>query len=301
MSSHSAVLPPLANSVWHHCFVETNRIRLHCVTQGTGELVVLLHGFPEFWYSWRRQIPALSRHFKVVVPDLRGYNDSDKPLTGYDLDTLIADIQGLIQGLGYRKAHIVGHDWGGVIAWHFAQTLPQHLHRLAILNAPHPQQFVREIVGNLDQLWRSWYLLAFQVPELPEWIIQQNLREFVTRLFQDLSIRKGAFTTADTEIYRAALAKPRVLSAALNYYRQLMAPSTWLRQWERSPKPVTTPTLVLWGEDDHFLHKRLSQGLGALVDAPFQLKLIPQCGHWIQQEAPQTVNRELLRFLRQPF
>lgn len=106
------------STAWQHCFVETNRIRLHCVTQGEGELVILLHGFPEFWYSWRYQIPALAKHFKVVVPDLRGYNDSDKPASGYDLDTLGQDIRGLIENLGYRRAHLVGHDWGGTIAWH---------------------------------------------------------------------------------------------------------------------------------------------------------------------------------------
>lgn len=105
-----------SNSNWNHLFVPTNRIRLHCVTQGEGDLVVLLHGFPEFWYSWRHQIPVLARHFKVVVPDLRGYNDSDKPNSGYDLDTLSIDIKGLIRNLGYRKAHIIGHDWGGSIA-----------------------------------------------------------------------------------------------------------------------------------------------------------------------------------------
>ncbi|MEO0409950.1 MAG: alpha/beta fold hydrolase, partial [Cyanobacteria bacterium P01_A01_bin.135] len=142
---------------WQHLFVDTNDIRLHCVTQGEGELVVLLHSFPEFWYAWRHQLPVLARHFKVVVPDLRGYNDSDKPQTGYDLDTLATDIRGLIQGLGYSKAHIVGHGWGGAIAWHMAQRFPKLMHRLAILNAPHPQAFVQALAGNLDQLWRSWY------------------------------------------------------------------------------------------------------------------------------------------------
>ena len=132
--------------------------------------MVLLHGFPEFWYSWRFQIPALARHFKVVVPDLRGYNDSDKPASGYDLDTLISDIRGLIDSLGYAKAYIVGHDWGGAIAWHLAHWCPDYVQRLAILNAPHPYQFLQEIVSDLDQLRRSWYVLAFQLPALPEWL-----------------------------------------------------------------------------------------------------------------------------------
>jgi epoxide hydrolase 4 len=271
---------------------------LHCVTQGEGELVILLHGFPEFWYSWRHQIPALARHFKVVVPDLRGYNDSDKPQSGYDLDTLSADIRGLIEGLGYLRAHIVGHDWGGAIAWHMAQKFPHYLDRLAILNAPHPQRFMQEMVSNLDQLRRSWHVLAFQIPGLPEWLIQSNLQSFVKNLFQEQAIRKGAFTARDTEIYRAALAKPGVLSSAINYYRQWLAPQVWFRSWGRSPDPITVPTLVLWGEDDFLLSHTMTEGISQLVNAPLQVKLVPHCGHWIQQEAPHTVNRELLSFLR---
>ncbi|MCU0527623.1 MAG: alpha/beta hydrolase [Elainella sp. Prado103] len=288
-----------SNFGWQHCFIETNHIRLHCVTQGEGELVILLHGFPEFWYSWRYQIPTLSRHFKVVVPDLRGYNDSDKPNTGYDLDTLSADIQGLIEYLGYARAHIVGHDWGGTIAWHFAQRFPHWLDRLAILNAPHPQQFWQEFVGNLDQLRRSWYLFALQVPELPEWLLKQNLRRFVKEFFQGQATRKGAFTAQDTELYQAALEKPGALSAILSHYRQLLSPQTWLEHWNRSPQLVTVPTLVLWGEDDLLLSRALSQQLDRFVSAPFNFKLLHQCGHWAPQEVPQTVNRELLDFLRE--
>ncbi|MGK7888262.1 MAG: alpha/beta fold hydrolase [Leptolyngbyaceae cyanobacterium] len=284
---------------WQHLFVETNRIRLHCVTQGEGELVVLLHGFPEFWYSWRYQIPALARHFKVVVPDLRGYNDSDKPLTGYDLDTLSQDIQGLIRELGYAKAHIVGHDWGGAIAWHLAQRCPKSIQRLAILNAPHPQQFTKELLSNMDQLRRSWFVLACQVPNLPEWMIRLNLRDFLKNMLQDQAIRKGAFSRSDTEIYQAALEKPGALAAAIASYRQLLSPQTWIRSLGQTVLPVTAPTLVLWGEEDGFLSHRLTDGLEKMIAAPFQLKLIPQCGHWIQQEVPQTVNRELLQFLCQ--
>jgi pimeloyl-ACP methyl ester carboxylesterase len=286
-------------SEWQHQFVETNQIRLHCVTQGEGELVILLHGFPEFWYSWRFQIPALARHFKVVVPDLRGYNDSDKPASGYDLDTLSADIKGLIENLGYARAHLVGHDWGGAIAWNIAQKFPQCLNRLAVLNAAPSQRFLQEMVSNLDQLRRSWYVLAFQIPGIPEWLIQQNLKEFVKRLFQEQAIRKGAFSSENTAIYQTALSKPGALSAALNYYRQMLSPWHWLKDWGRPPNPITAPTLVLWGEDDSLLSQKLTQDLEQLIQAPYELKLIPHCGHWVQQEAPQTVNRELLTFLRQ--
>ncbi|WP_448563997.1 alpha/beta fold hydrolase [Trichothermofontia sp.] len=281
---------------WQHRFIETNHVRLHYVTQGEGELVVLLHGFPEFWYSWRFQIPALARYFKVVAPDLRGYNDSEKPSSGYDLDTLATDIQGLIQQLGYLKAHVIGHDWGGTIAWHMAQLFPDCLNRLAILNAPHPQRLRQLLLTSPEQWQRSWYLFAFQIPGLPEWVIRQNLPEFVKRLFQDYAVRKGAFSTEDTQPYQTALAKPGALSAALNYYRQLFW--TWLQQGARSLTPITAPTLVLWGEEDAFLSPALLQGLESFVKAPLQIQPIPHCGHWIQMEAPQTVNRALIEFLR---
>jgi epoxide hydrolase 4 len=284
---------------WQHHFVETNRIRLHCVTQGEGDLVILLHGFPEFWYSWRFQIPALARHFKVVVPDLRGYNDSDKPAHGYDLDTLAADIRGLITSFGYTRAHVVGHDWGGAIAWHLAQQFPQSLDRLAILNAAPPQRFLQELSGNLDHVLKSWYVFAFQVPGIPEWVIQNNLSQFVQNLFQGQAIRKGAFSKEEAQAYQRALSKPGAIAAALNYYRQMMHPWNWVKDFGKTPRLITAPTLVLWGEEDSFISRSLTQGLDRLINAPFCLKLIPQCGHWIQQEAPQTVNRELLKFLRQ--
>jgi epoxide hydrolase 4 len=290
----------VSDANWQHHFIEANRIRLHYVSQGEGDLVLMLHGFPEFWYSWRYQIPALARHFKVVVPDLRGYNDSEKPAGGYDVDTLSADIRSLIENLGYSRAHIVGHDWGGTIAWHLAQKFPHYLNRLAILSAPHPQRFTQELLSNLDQLRRSWYVFAFQVPGIPEWLIQQNLREFVRSLFQGQAVRKGAFTLENTRMYQAALEKPGAIAAAVSYYRYLFSPSYWWQNLGRSPLPITIPTLVLWGQDDAFLSHKLTEGLESFISAPYQIKVVPDCGHWIQQEAPQTVNRELLDFLRDP-
>ncbi|BAS58290.1 MULTISPECIES: alpha/beta fold hydrolase [Leptolyngbya] len=289
----------VSDSAWQHQFIEANAIRLHYVTQGEGELVLLLHGFPEFWYSWRYQIPALAKHFKVVVPDLRGYNDSEKPKSGYDLDTLSTDVRSLIERLGYSRAHIVGHDWGGAIAWRLAQQFPNFIDRLALLSAPHPQRFAKDLLSNLDQLRRSWYVLAFQVPNLPEWLIQLNLREFVRNMFQEQAVRKGAFTQEQIQQYQAALQKPGALAAAVNSYRQLFLSGNWI-DWMRSPDPISVPTLVLWGDEDSILSPKLMDGIEQWISAPFQFKLIPHCGHWIQQEAPQTVNRELLQFLRSP-
>ena len=283
---------------WQHQFIETNDIRLHCVTQGEGELIILLHGFFEFWYSWRRQIPALSRDFKVVVPDLRGYNDSDKPQTGYDLDTLSADIRGLVKSLGYEKAHIIGHDWGGAIAWHMAQTMPSVLDHLVIMSAPHPQQFQRAFLNNVDQLRRSWYVLASQLPGLPEAVLQQNLGQVIRFWFQEQVVRKGAFTKDDAKIYQAALEKPGALSAAINHYRQFLSLPNWVKNLgSRANLAIEAPTLVLWGQDDNLLSQRLLNDLDRLTAVSLERKLLPDCGHWVQKEVPQTVNRELLAFL----
>ena len=285
-------------SAWTHQFSNTNRIRLHYVTQGEGELVVLLHGFPEFWYSWRFQIPVLAKKFKVVVPDLRGYNDSDKPKNGYDIDTLTQDVMGLIQGLGYQKAHIVGHDCGGMIAWNIAHRFPEVLQSLALLNAPHPHRLIRDMSGSIEQLLKNWHLFAAQVPGVPEVLIRNNLAQFVQNCFQSQAVRKAAFSKDVLQIYQAALEKKGAIASSLNYYRQLINPQSWLSRIGPSPVPINIPTLVLWGEDDTILDPTVAKGVEKFVQAPLRFKLVPDCGHWIQQEVPRLVNTELLSFLQ---
>jgi pimeloyl-ACP methyl ester carboxylesterase len=157
---------------------------------------------------------------------------------------------------------------------------------------------VQELFGNVDQLRRSWYLMALQIPTLPEWFIRSNLRSIVKDLFQGQAIRKGAFTTQDTELYQAALEKPGALTAVLNHYRHLFSLQTWWNQWIHAPAPISAPTLILWGEDDFLFSEKLTEGVERWVKAPVKLKFLAHCGHWIQQEAPQTVNRELLDFLQ---
>lgn len=283
-------------SAWTHEFVQTNRIRLHYVTQGEGDLVVLLHGFPEFWYSWRFQIPVLSQKFKVVVPDLRGYNDSDKPNDGYDLDTLTQDVIGLIKGLGYQKAHVVGHDCGGMIAWNLAQSFPEFLQSLSLLNAPHPQRLLRDVSGSLEQILKHWQMFAVQVPGLPEIFIQNNLAQFVKNCFQSQAVRKAAFSREVLQVYQAALEKKGALAASLNHYRQLIQPQSFMPRF--TAPSIDVPTLVLWGEDDTVLNSKRVRSLEKWVTAPFRMKAIPECGHWIQQEVPRLVNTELLNFLQ---
>ncbi len=286
----------LPTAGWKHEFIHTNRVRLHYVTQGEGELVVLLHGFFEFWYSWRHQIPALARRYKVVVPDLRGHNDSEKPLGGHDLTTLGQDIVGLIQGLGYQKAHIVGHGWGGTLAWHLAQTCPQVFQRLVVLSGVHPQQWRRALLQNVDVFRRTWPFLAAQIPVVPEWLLQPVLPGVIANWFRSQAVRKTAFTHQDTQLYTAALEKPGAIGAAIEQYRQVFSWQSWL---QNSPKNslILIPTLMLWGQEDTVVSQHLNQGIEDHMATPIQIQTVPQCGHWIQQEVPNTVNRAILNFL----
>ncbi len=282
---------------WQHGYALTNGIQLHYVTQGEGELAILLHGFPEFWYSWRHQIPVLAQRFRVVAPDLRGYNDSDKPDYGYDLDTLTEDVRGLLAHFGVKSAVVVAHDWGGAIAWHWAQLFPHEIRKLAVLNSPHPACFRREFLTNLDQMRRSWYLFFFQLPWLPEWVLQWNLEEWVRRIFQETSVRKSAFTRHDLKIYQEALAKPKVLTSALNYYRHLFSLPTLQNLFLQPLRQILAPTLLIWGEEDFALSRELTEGMDPFFPNGIRKEYIPECGHWAQQEAPQTVNRLLMEFL----
>ncbi|NEQ54359.1 MAG: alpha/beta hydrolase [Leptolyngbya sp. SIO3F4] len=287
---------------WEHSYAKANSIKLHYVTQGRGKLLVLLHGLFEFWYSWRHQLPYLSRQFKVVVPDLRGYNDSDKPHHGYDLDTLSDDISALIEKLGYDRAYVVGHDWGGEIACHLARRFPNKVDKLAILSTP--QRWQTLLTHGLSQRWdhlqRNWHLLALQTPGLPQWLIKDNLPSLLTYLFQQQVVRKSSFTKTNADIYQAALQKPGVLPALLQHARHCFNLNDWLTGWLNASRfshlPLESPTLVMWGEDDSLIPTVgiSPQGIPSEIITKCS---IPDCGHWIQQEAPNTVNRELVKFL----
>lgn len=287
---------------WKHRYIKANSVKLHYVTQGSGKLLILLHGLFEFWYSWRHQLPYLSQHFKVVVPDLRGYNDSEKPRHGYDLDTLSSDIHSLIHTLGYEQAHIVGHDWGGTIACHLASRFPNSVDRLAVLSTPQRWQTVlsKGLSHSWDHVQRNWHLLALQTPGLPQWLIKDNLSSLLTYFFQHQAVRKSAFSQANTDLYQAALQKPGVLPAVLQHVRHCFSLNDWGNSWlnlSRLPlKPLTFPTLVMWGEDDNLVSTGDIFPQGLLSETCIQYS-IPDCGHWIQQEAPNSVNRQLIKFL----
>ncbi len=281
-----------------HGFIKTNGVNLHYVSQGTGKLMLMLHGFPEFWYSWRHQIAKFSRDYHVVAIDLRGYNDSDKPeaLSAYQMSELIADVRGVINGLGYEDCILMAHDWGGAIAWNFAYEYPEMIEKLIVMNCPHPAKFI-EGLKTPAQLQRSWYIFFFQLPFLPELLFQANNYQAIASAFREMAVDKSAFTTEDLNAYQKAAAKPGALTAMINYYRAnfKIPPDNLAKDWQI----LNLPTLMIWGEEDTALGKELTYGTEAYV-SNLELKYLPNCSHWVQQEQPDLVNQYMEEFLAKP-
>lgn len=278
-----------------HRYLMVNGVRFHIACHGHGaRLVLLLHGFPEMWYAWRHIIATLGDDLTVAAPDLRGYNETGKPVWGYERDVLTRDIVALIDALGFRTAVVVGHDWGGVIAWDVAITYPWRVERLAILNAPHPALFEEALRTSATQRQRSWYVALFQLPLLPELRLRANDYAILRGIFAQI---RGPYALSDDEIHQfvQAFARPGAATAALNYYRQAaqfgtrgMHAGTGMR--------VTVPTLVIWGEQDFALGTELLNGLDRFV-ADLRVERVPACGHWVQQERPDLVRGLLRAFL----
>ena len=277
---------------WQQSYITSNGIRLHYVTQGEGPLMVMMHGFPEFWYSWRHQIPEFAKDYKVVALDLRGYNESDKPQqqSAYVMSELVKDVEGVIRGLGYERCVLVGHDWGGAIAWNFAYAHPDMVERLIVLNLPHPAKFA-EGLRTPQQLFRSLYAFFFQVPALPEFLLQWSDYRVIESAFKGMAINKSAFTQADIEAYKDAASRRGALTAMLNYYRSAFT-SMGSTDWS----VLQVPTLMIWGEEDTALGKELTYETEKYV-RDFQIRYIPNCSHWVQQEQPALVNQYMREFL----
>lgn len=287
-----------AKETWQHRDIITNGIRMHYVTQGEGPLLVLLHGFPQFWYCWRHQIGFLAElGYTVVAPDLRGYNDTDKPHSGYDMPTLLGDIVGLVKGLGQEEAIIVGHDWGGAIAWTLAMRYPHMIQRLVILNAPHPWALQREL-RTLKQLRKSWYVFAFQIPWLPEALLSHNHAAIIGRTIYNMAVQKSAFPPYVLTQYQVAMSKPGAMTAGLNYYRATARRGGYGYKGTgaRSQTTIDTPTLLIWGEQDAALGIDLTKGLEQWVHN-IEIRRIPDSGHWVQEEKPDEVNAFIAQFL----
>lgn len=279
------------------CFLTVGDLHLHAVLAGPkdGPLALLLHGFPECWYSWRHQIPILARAgYRVVAPDQRGYNLSDKPpgAASYPIDTLTADILALIHTLGRERAILVAHDWGGVAAWRFAMDHPQAVERLVVMNAPHPVVFAKALRNDRSQQRKSWYMFAFQLPWLPEALLSLSPPATARFFFRGTAVRRDAFSEDDLAVMAAALAQPGALRAMLHWYQAALR-----YRPARRARAIETPALLLWAEDDVALGKSLTYGLEHWVPN-LELHYIPHCGHWVQNEAAAEVNERLLAFLQ---
>lgn len=286
-------------SGWQHHTASVNGVRLHYVEMGSGPLVVLLHGFPEFWYCWRHQIPALAAAgYRVIAPDMRGYNRSEKPegVESYQVERLAEDVAALIRHTGEERAVVVGHDWGGVVAWQTAIQLPAVVDRLIVLNAPHPAAMAREL-RNPAQLLRSAYVVFFQAPLLPEALIRANHYALLERMFRNQPMRPGAYTDTDIRRYKAALDQPGALTAALNYYRALSRRDP--RATFAPPPLISAPTLLIWGDQDFALGIGLTEGLEQWVPG-IRVEHLSDASHWVQNDQPERVNALMVEFLGTP-
>jgi pimeloyl-ACP methyl ester carboxylesterase len=291
----------LIDGPWTHRDINANGVRLHVAEAGTGPLVLLLHGFPEFWWAWRHQLVALAdAGYHAVAPDLRGYGASDKPPRGYDAPTLASDIAGIVRALGEPDAVIVGHDWGGQLAWSVAALHPAVVRRLVVLSWPHPLAWLPALRGDRRQRAASSHMFRFQVPWSPErWIVADDAAN-IAGLLQ----RWGGPGFPDAETERHCRDAMQILYApnrALEYYRWAARSTTRTdgRHYRRDmTRPITTPTLHLHGSADSCVFPSTAQGAEKYVTADYQWRLIEGVGHFPHQEAPKLVTDELLRWCK---
>ena len=282
--------------------ITANGLRFHALAAGPadGPLVLCLHGFPEFSRSWRHQLPALAdAGYRAVAPDLRGYGGTEKR-GPYDVRTLAADAAALVRALGRERAVVVGHDWGGAIAWTAAHVEPDVVERLVVLNCPHPATLASELLRNPRQLARSSYIFLFQLPRLPEWMLTRERAAMVARSLRGGSHVRSAWPPEELDRYRDAFLRPGVATAALSYYRAAFRRPLTARR-AASTRPISAPTLILWGVHDAALGEEV---IATEKLAPWfapgtvpEIRWIEEAGHFVQSEAPERVNAELLSWL----
>jgi len=277
--------------------IRTNGITLNVAQSGLrdGPLLILLHGFPEFWYGWRKQIPFLAAAgYRVWAPDQRGYNLSDKPdrIAAYTVDILAADVIGLIDVAGQEKTILIGHDWGAAVAWWAAAAYPDRISRLIVMNVPHGVVMKKQLRRSVAQLRKSWYIFFFQLPWLPEALARMNRWSGVVQALLRSS-RPGTFSEDDLEKYRQAWSQPNAYTSMVNWYRAL------IQKLPQTPADlrIRVPTLLIWGVKDKYLSREMAQPSIDLCDEG-QLVFIEEATHWVQHEEPDRVNALIEEFLR---
>jgi len=272
-------------------YAEIGDQRLHYVEAGEGPLIVLLHGFPEFWYGWRLQIqPLAAAGFRVVAPDMRGYNLSSKPdgVASYAGDLLAADVRGLIHERGAESAMLVGHDWGGTAAWTTAMNHPEVVDRLAILNAAHPRKLLQGL-HHPGQLRKSWYFFFFDLPDLPEAVVHANRWHFFRHFLHDAH---PAYTPQEIDRYLKAWSQPGASAGMINYYRS----SVRQKHAEAQIRTISAPTLVIWGQRDRYLGQELAEPDHDDVPNLDRVERLPDASHWVHHDEHERVNQLLTDF-----
>jgi pimeloyl-ACP methyl ester carboxylesterase len=289
---------------WSHRTISANGTRFHIAEAGDGPLVLLLHGFPQFWWTWRGQLATLAdAGYRAVAPDLRGYGGSDKPPRGYDLITAASDAAGLIRSLGESNAVVIGHDWGGLVAWTMAAYYPKVVRRLGVISMAHPLRMRSALLTDpLGQGRRSGYAFGFQVPVLPE---HSLVRDHAQRVGQMLRAWSGpGWPDPDTERrYRTAMCIPSVAHSALEYHRWFMRSRLrpdGMRYAQRMRAPIQAPTLHLQGSLDTCVLPATARGAGRHVDGPYRWRLLDGSGHFLHEEQPLRFDTELLGWLADP-
>lgn len=274
---------------------DSHGVRIHAKASGPagGPVVILLHGFPEFWYGWKKQIPVLAEAgYRVIVPDQRGYGWSDKPahISDYSVDRLAGDVVAILDALEVKKAFVAGHDWGAAVTWWLAVAHADRVEAAAVLNVPHMRVMQKFLLTRLGQLLKSWYIFFFQLPWLPEWVVSKNDFSFAVRSLLGSS-RKGTFTRQDLEEYKKAWAQPGAFRAMIHWYRAALRHPPRVAQgfdWK-----VRIPLLMVWGEADRFLSKEMAK---ASLEYCTQGRLVswPGVSHWVQHEEPEKVAQLLI-------
>jgi len=284
--------------------IETKQLRIgdlefevDCCGEG-DRLALCLHGFPEHSFSWRYQLPVLADlGYKAWAPNMRGYGNSSKPkgVNSYNLDTLVEDVAAIIEASDCKETVLIGHDWGAVVAWHFAINDRLPLSHLIICNVPHPQSMQQAF--SWEQLKKSWYIFFFQIPKLPEFLLGRDNAKGVGEMIRNTFVNPEKFPTEIADVFSRNANQPGALTAMINYYRAL------LRRGNRSNREgetfpiIKTPTLMIWGEEDVALSKETTYGTEKYVEN-FDIRYLPNVSHWVQQESPEEVNSMISAFIK---